>query len=60
MRPKWVRCQKWCVVLANGGVTLGILQGFGLINWASLFAEFLATWLSVLVTLLLGGEVRLS
>ncbi len=55
MRPMvWYR--RWSVALATGGVTLGILQGLGLVNFASLFTSLLATWLSILVTILLGGD----
>ena len=57
MQRSWMRCQKWCVALSSGGITLGIIQGFGLINFASFFANFFSTWLAVLVTLLLGGNV---
>lgn len=55
MRPM-VWCRRWSVALATGGVTLGILQGFGLVNFASLITSFLATWLSILVSILLGGD----
>lgn len=58
MRRSWMWRQKWCVALSSGGITLGIIQGFGLVNFASLFANFLSTWLAVLVTLLLGGDVN--
>lgn len=58
MRQKyWIRIQKWFVPLSCGGMTLGVLQGFELLNWASMFTQLLATWLTVLVTLLLGGDV---
>lgn len=57
MRAKWVRCQKWCAAVASGGLTLGILQGFALVDFASLFTRLLTAWLSALVTLLFGGEV---
>ena len=55
MRMTWVRCKKWCVVTASGGVTLGVLQGFSLVNFANLWTTLLITWLSALITLLLGG-----
>lgn len=58
MRHRWSRYQKWCVALSSGGITLGIIQGFGMINWAYFFTQFLAQWLSILVTLLLGGQVN--
>ncbi len=56
MRTQWARVWKLCVALSTGGITIGILQGLGLVNFASLFTNFLITWLSVLVTLLLGGD----
>lgn len=43
-------------LLSCGGVTLGILQGFEMVNFASLFTSFLATLLSALVSFLLGGS----
>ena len=57
MRPIWMRLQKKCLLLSTGGVTLGILQGLELVNFASLIASLLASWLSMLVTLLLGGGI---
>ena len=60
MSKKWASLQKWCVAVASGGITLGIIQGFGLINWAVLFTEFISSWLATLVTLLLGGTVNLT
>ena len=59
MSSKWAAWQKWCVAVSSGGITLGIIQGFEMINWAYFFTEFLTTWLSALVTLLLGGQVNL-
>ncbi len=52
-----MRLQKKCLLLSTGGVTLGILQGLELVNFASLIASLLASWLSMLVTLLLGGGI---
>ena len=57
MRASWKRYQKWCVALSSGGITLGVIQGFGLVNFAALFANLLSSWLAILVTLLLGGNV---
>ena len=56
MRSRWCRIQKWCAPLATGGVTLGIFQGFGMINWAFFFTTFLVGLLGTLVNLLLGGS----
>jgi hypothetical protein len=56
MRANWIRYQKWCVAISTGGITLGILQGFSLVNFAYLFTQFLTTWLAGLVALLLGGS----
>lgn len=52
---KW-RAVRWSAALAQGGTTFGVLQGLGLLNFANLFTSLLATWLSVLVTVLLGGD----
>ncbi len=57
MRPNWNRYQKWCVALSSGGITLGIIQGLGMVSWAQLFTQFLTTWLSALVALLFGGQL---
>jgi len=57
MHPLWLRWQKRCLALASGGITLGIIQGFGLINWPVFITQFLVQWLSVIVTLLFGGTV---
>lgn len=57
MSPYWLRCRKWCVLLAGGGLTLGWLQGFQLIDWASFWTTLLSTWLSTLVSLLFGGNL---
>jgi hypothetical protein len=51
-----IRSLKWCVHLATGGTTFGILQGFGMINWANMLTSVLITWLSVLAVVLLGGN----
>lgn len=53
-RPRWIR---HIVALARGGITPGVLQGFNLVNFASLFASLLATWLSAIVTALFGGDI---
>lgn len=56
MRPNWMRLRKWCVALSWGGVTLGFLQAFEMINFAEIVTSFLSVFLSLLVTLLLGGD----
>ena len=56
MRSRWSRIQKWCGSLATGGVTLGILQGFGMINWAYFFTTFLVGILGTIIAALLGGS----
>lgn len=42
--------------LAVGGTTLGVFQSFADIDYNQLLFQFLATWLSALVTLLFGGD----
>ncbi len=56
MHTNWNRFRRWCVAVSTGGITLGILQGFGLVNFAYLFTQFLTTWLAALVAALLGGS----
>jgi len=59
-RANWTRCRKWCVILASGGVTPGILQGLEMVNFASIItsalASFFSLWVTALVTLLMGGD----
>ncbi len=50
------RIAKSLVALSCGGTTCGILQGLGMVNFASLFTSLLATWLAAIVTVLLGGD----
>ncbi|MEW6250572.1 MAG: hypothetical protein AB1716_07980 [Planctomycetota bacterium] len=57
MRGKWLRVQRRVALLATGGVTLGVLQGLEMVNFAWLFAEFLIRLLSTIVVALLGGSV---
>lgn len=56
MRPNWMRYRKWCVALSSGGITLGFLQAFEMVNFAEIVTSFLSVLLSLLVTLLLGGD----
>lgn len=56
MRPGWLRSQKWCA-LVYGGILLGWLQGFEAVNFADLFTQLLSLWLSILVTVFLGGDL---
>jgi hypothetical protein len=57
MRTNWNQYRRWCVGLSTGAITLGIVQGFGLVNFAYLVTQFLTTWLASLVALLLGGSL---
>ncbi len=57
MRTKLLRYKKMYVALCSGGISLGLLQGFELLNFASIFAGWLAQLLSALITLLFGGEL---
>jgi len=56
MRANWIRWQKRLVLMASGGMAFGVLQGLSLVNFASLFTTLLASWLSILVALLLGAD----
>jgi len=60
MKRNWARYQKWCAMLAGGGMTLGILQGFEGINWANLITQLLTIWLSAIAQVLFGGELSSS
>ncbi len=57
MSRRQIKLKKWCVIVSRGGLTLGLLQGLGMVNFASLFTNVLITVLQILVTLLLGGDV---
>ena len=50
MRPSWMRYRKLCVALSCGGLTLGVLQAFEMLNFAEIITNFLTVWLSALVT----------
>jgi hypothetical protein len=58
MRPNWSRYYRSCVAMSLGGVTLGILQGLSMVNFAQLFTEFLTQWLSVIVAALFGANLN--
>jgi len=57
MRTNLLRYKKMYVALCSGGISLGLLQGFEMVNFASIFASWLAQFLSALITILFGGEV---
>jgi hypothetical protein len=42
--------------LSTGGIMLGVLQAFDMISFANAITRFLATFLSLIVTVLLGGD----
>jgi hypothetical protein len=50
------RAIRTLAVLGSGGMTLGVLQAFDMISFANAIARFLATFLSLIVTVLLGGD----
>ncbi|MBK9119851.1 MAG: hypothetical protein IPM18_09670 [Phycisphaerales bacterium] len=58
MLALWHRKQRWLIAACSSGTTLGILQGFELVDFASLFTSFLASLLSLIVSLLLGGALQ--
>ena len=58
MRKNWIQVQRRLIPLATGGITLGVLQGFGMVNFALLFTQALSRFFSVLVTALLGGNIQ--
>jgi hypothetical protein len=49
--------KRWCVLLAVGGYTPGVLQGLGMVSWSGLITTLLSSWLALIVTVLLGGDV---
>jgi len=57
MHPLWIRSRKWCLALSSGGIALGILQGLDMVNFANFWTNILITWLTIIVTFLLGGDV---
>jgi hypothetical protein len=52
-----MRLQRFCLALSTGGITLGILQGFALIDWATFWASWLSNFFATIVTLLFGGSL---
>jgi hypothetical protein len=55
MMSTWTRLQKKLSPLVCGGMTLGILQGFEMVNFADVITSLLVQWLSAIVSILLGG-----
>lgn len=43
--------------LASGGISLGLFQSFGGVNFADVLFGFLTQWISVLATLFFGGDL---
>lgn len=56
MQSRWARYRRWCAVLGSGGISLGIFSAYSLVSFAQIFTQLLSSWLSALVTLLLGGD----
>lgn len=52
------KAHRWLVPVMYGGVTLGILQAVSDVNFNNIWFNFLTTLLSLLVALLLGGDVN--
>jgi hypothetical protein len=53
--------RRWIVKLrplAGGAITLGWLQAIQDIDFNQIWFEFLVTWLSALLSFLLGGDVN--
>ncbi len=51
MHTLWRQIQRSCGPLALGGVTLGLVDSFGLINWAYFFTSLLSSILSLFIRL---------
>ncbi len=51
----WQRMQRTLGPLAVGGVTLGVVDSFGLINWAYFFTSLLSSILSLFIRLGTGS-----
>ncbi len=58
MGGSWLRMQRRVALLATGGVTLGILQGFQMVNFSWVFTQFFSQLLSALVVILFGGNAQ--
>jgi len=52
-----VRYRKLLAAVSCGGITFGWLQAWGMLNFSEIWTNFLAMLLSVLVSILLGGNV---
>jgi hypothetical protein len=44
----------WLRALSTGAITLGVLQGFQLLNFSTVFTNFITSVLNALVQLLFG------
>jgi hypothetical protein len=50
------RMRKTLALWSTGGVVFGVVQAFDMVSFAEVLTRFLATVLSFLVSLLLGGD----
>lgn len=51
------RWQKQLYLLAQGGVTFALIDGFANVSFNTLWFQFLSTIISIIATLLGGGDV---
>ncbi len=56
MHPRWIRYRKLMAAMACGGITLGVVQGFALVNFAQLFTNILSVLFASIVRVLLGAN----
>jgi len=50
-----IRYRRLFQALACGAITLGWLEGFQMVNWSSIWMQFLITLFSAVITAFLGG-----
>jgi hypothetical protein len=58
MQARIIGWQRRLYVLASGGVALGLINAWTTVDFGQIFANFLSRLFSVLVALLLGGQVN--
>ncbi len=52
----WTNLRKRALLLSSGAIAFGFLQALEMVNFADVITRFLSTFLSLLVSVLFGGD----
>lgn len=55
---RFLRWQRYLYVFASGGVTLGLINAWTTVDFGQIITSFLSRLFSILVSLLLGGQIN--